>query len=180
MEPYLILKCLHVFSAIVWVGGGFVLMLLGTVARRTQGEAELITVLRQVAMIGPRLFLPASLATLGFGLGMVLAGGLAWDAWIVLGLGGTLATALLGQFVLKPRADLALALLPDPTRRREALRTASELFALARIDYALLFSVVALMVLKPGWGDVAVLATLGVALGTVALAPRLGRPGAAA
>ena len=161
MELYPVLKLLHVASAIVWVGGGFTMVLLGLAARRARNEAELMNVMRQVSVIGPRLFLPASLATLAFGVGCVVAGGLAWEAWLVLGLGGTLATAAFGYLVLRPRAEHVLAFLPDPGRRRDAIRTASELLSLARIDYALLFSVVALMVLKPGWGDIAVLGLLG-------------------
>lgn len=172
METYALLKFLHVASAIIWVGGGFTLLLLGILARRARNEAELIAVIRQIALVGPRLFLPASLSTLGFGLGMVFAGGLAWEAWLVLGLAGTLATALFGHFVLRPRAVHVMAFLPDPARRRDAIRVASELVALARVDYAVLFSVVALMVLKPGWSDVAVLAAIALVI-AAAVAPAI-------
>lgn len=179
MEAYSVLKLVHVLSAIVWVGGGFVLVLLGIVARRAQSEADLMAVLRQVGFVGPRLFLPASLATLVSGLATVLAGGIAWEAWLVLGLAGTFATAVFGHFVLRPRAERAMAFLPDRHRRREGIEASAELFALARIDYALLFSVVALMVLKPGWDDIAILGVLAATVAAAALMTRLGARAAA-
>lgn len=180
MDLYSILKFLHIASAVIWVGGGFALMVLGICAHRARSAEDLLAVMRGVGFIGPRVFLPASVLVLVFGLGMVWAGGWAWEAWLVLGLGGTLATALFGQFVLKPRADYIAALSADPRRRRDALRVAVELIALARIDYAVLFSVVGLMVLKPGWGDLPVLAAAGAVIAAAALLSRPGRVRAAA
>lgn len=153
MELYALVKFFHVVSAIVWVGGGAVLALLGFFALRARDEAALFTAARQMSFVGPRVFLPASLSTLSLGLGMVWVGGLAWEAWLVLGLAGTVATALFGQFVLKPRGERVAKLLAEPAKRRDAIRQTEALFRLARVDYGVLFAVIAVMVLKPGWSD---------------------------
>ncbi len=175
MDLYSILKFFHVAAAMVWVGGGFVLMLLGVFAQRARNAEDLLAVVRQVAVVGPRVFLPASVLALGSGLGTVWAGGWAWEAWVILGLGGMLFTALFGQFALKPRADLIVAWRDDPRRRRDTVRAATELLALARIDVAVLLTVVALMVLKPGWADLPVFATIGLVLAAAAIVGQFGR-----
>lgn len=175
MEIYSLLKFIHVVSAIVWVGGGFLLVLLGVLARRARSEGDLMAVLRQMGVIGPRLFMPASLVTLASGLAAVVVGGLAWEAWLVLGLAGILMTAVFGHFVLRPRAERAMTFLSDRHRRSDGISASAGLFALARIDLAMLLSVVALMVLKPGWDDIAI---LGVLAATIAAAALLGRAGA--
>lgn len=166
MDLYTLFKTLHILAALVWVGGGIGLAIAGFLALRLGSAALLLAIGRLVSLVGPRVFLPASLATLVFGLLMVWTGGLALEAWLVLGLLGTLATALFGQFVLKPRSETAAFLAADPVRRAQAITVTAGLLRLAAFDYVLLVSVVVLMVAKPGWGDASLLAGLAAAAGT--------------
>jgi len=169
MESLVVVKFVHVVLAIVWLGGGFALMLAGGLIGRKGRPAEVLGLLRIVSLLGPRLFLPASLATLASGLTLVLLGGLGWAAWVVLALAGIAFTAGFGALVLGPGADAALAL-ADRGNPAAAVVQARRLFRLARLDYAVQFAIVFLMVAKPGWSEVAVLAGLASVVTLAALA----------
>ncbi|MCU0911757.1 MAG: DUF2269 domain-containing protein [Rhodobacteraceae bacterium] len=181
MDTFTLFKTLHVAAAIVWIGGGVTLAVGGAVARRSGSAAQFVAVGRLVALLGPRVFLPASIATLVFGLLMVWTGGLAWDAWLVLGLAGAVATALFGTFVLKPRAEAIGIVAGVPHRREDAVRLTADLLRLASVDYVILFTVVTLMVVKPGWSDTGLLAGMAALAGAsaaVLLALQSRRPAA--
>ena len=64
MDWYSIVKFLHVTSAILWLGGGFVLVLLAVRAERSGDPQALMLNIRNTAALGMILFMPASLATL--------------------------------------------------------------------------------------------------------------------
>lgn len=154
MDIYTLLKFLHIAVATAWLGGGFVLVLLAIMAERAQDEGRLMAAVNQVVAIAPRVFVPGSALVLVFGVLMVWLGGLAWgDAWIVLGFLGILATGGLGALVLTPLAERSKALAATPGQEREALAVARRLLTLAKFDLVMLFSIVLLMVAKPGWSD---------------------------
>jgi uncharacterized membrane protein len=153
MDAYTILKFLHIVAAIAWLGGAFVLVILAIMAERARDEARMMAVVSQVVAIAPRVFVPGTVLVLVFGLLMVWIGNLAWDAWIVLGLVGILVTGGLGALVLTPLAGRSKALTATPGKEQEALAVARRLLALAKFDLVMLFSIVFLMVVKPGWSD---------------------------
>jgi uncharacterized membrane protein len=166
MDLYLILKFLHVAAAVVWLGGGFSLLVLATVQAEKADPARLLAIVGQVAYVGPRVFLPASIITLLTGLGTVYMAGLGWPAWIVLGFAGIVVTALLGALKLGPMSDRIVAIAKQ-SGPHAALPDAMALIRLARFDYVMLFSIVFLMVAKPDWQDMTILAipALAVLLG---------------
>jgi uncharacterized membrane protein len=163
MDLYLILKFLHVVSAVVWLGGGFALLLLASVQIEKAEPARIVAVIAQVAYLGPRLFLPASIATLLTGLGAVYLAGFGWPAWVVLGFAGIVATALLGSLKLGPMSDRIVALAKQKGPHA-VLSDAMALIRLARFDYVMQFSIVFLMVAKPDWQDTTVLAIAALAV----------------
>ncbi|QYK43245.1 MAG: DUF2269 family protein [Paracoccaceae bacterium] len=178
MDLYTGLKFMHVLCAVVWLGGGFAFILLGSVlVARASGDAahgSLTALIRHTAFIGPRLFMPASLLTLLTGISLVFAGGLGWPAWIVLGLAGIAFTAVLGAVAIGPEAERLAAQGPSVD-----LAGAQRLMRLGRFDYVVQFAIVFLMVAKPGWGDQAVLGgvALAVLVGAVlCLRPAQRRP----
>ncbi len=60
METYEFVKFLHVVSAILWIGGGFVLVFLGMVADRQSDREGYLRIVRHVVYLSPRFFIPSS------------------------------------------------------------------------------------------------------------------------
>ncbi|HUH08319.1 MAG TPA: DUF2269 family protein [Egibacteraceae bacterium] len=146
------LKVGHVFSAIVWLGGGVALMIL-TARMVTNASADAtVALMDQTAEFGKRLFMPASMGTLGFGVALVVAepSFRFSDLWIILGLGGVAVSVILGAvFSQRTTASLRGALAEggrDSAAAKELLRRL-KLFGWA--DLAILFVVAWAMIAKP-------------------------------
>jgi uncharacterized membrane protein len=163
-----ILKFIHVLAAVVWVGGGFaIIVTVLLLARRSPAETQL-TVIRATIQIGPPLFLPASLITLASGLALVFAAGWGWQPFTVLGLVGIVFTACFGALFLGPASERALKL--EATEGAEAaLPHLHRLLRLALMDYVIQFAIVFLMVTKPGWDDLFVFVGLAAVIGAVVI-----------
>ncbi|TGR71741.1 DUF2269 family protein, partial [Mesorhizobium sp. M2D.F.Ca.ET.223.01.1.1] len=105
MDWYSIVKFLHVVSAILWVGGGFVLFLLGVLAERSGNIEDKLQAMRATGQLGSKFFAPMSMLTLIFGL--VMCG--FWvgftELWIVVGLVGYATTFSIGTLVFKPTGE---------------------------------------------------------------------------
>jgi len=166
MSLYDLLLFLHISAAIIWIGSGFLLHLLAWRAERAEDPAALMAVLRDMGALGNTLFVPASLATFLFGLGMVIVGGWSFsELWIALGLAGFLATFAIGLFILKPRGEaIGEIVARDGRVSEEAVLKGRQLAVIGRIDAVVLFLVVAVMALKPTVYDVAILVGLAVVL----------------
>ena len=108
MDWYSILKFLHVAGAICWIGGGVVLLFLGLIAGRQKDATKQLAIIGYVTELGTLWFIPASLATVIFGLAVATVGGLWSSAWVILGLVGFAVTFCTGNFILKPTADRRL------------------------------------------------------------------------
>ena len=160
MELYSILKMLHVLSATAWVGGGLVGTALGLMAARSRTDEALLDTIAQLEWSARRVFVPASFATLAFGLGMTWLGGLWLDAWVLVGLGGIAAVIALGAGVLGPRIERILAL-RAAGQSGDAVRLARQVLLAASFDGTILVLVVVDMVLKPALGDWPILAGMG-------------------
>jgi Predicted integral membrane protein (DUF2269) len=169
MDLLTLLKFVHVSAAVLWVGGGFALILSGfLLAGRSTAEAQL-AVVRASALLGPRLFMPVSLVTLASGVTLLFAGGWGWQPFTVLGLAGVVFTAGFGMIVLGPSCERALKIeqtLGAPAAIAFLRRTQR----LAFLDYAVQFAIVFLMVVKPGWQDFAIFAGLGAVVALAVLA----------
>ena len=160
MDWYSIIKLLHVVAAILWLGGGFAMVVLATRADRASDHETLLHHIRSVTLLGARVFVPSSLATLLTGLAM------AWlwtgfsEPWILIGIGGFTFTFIMGVAVLGPSATRVLLTAADEGAGPTALRQARRLLQVAKIDLTAMFVVVAAMVLKPSSGDYAVLGAM--------------------
>lgn len=177
MSRYEIFQLLHVVAAIAWLGGGLLLQIQAIRADRANDTDGLRKVLEDVVALANTLFIPASLLVLVFGLAMVFDGPWSFSQlWIVLGLVGYAATFATGLFVLKPRSERIVALLEGEGMTPRALGELQQLVALSRVDYAVLYAVVAVMVLKPTGDDVGVLVVLAaIVAGTAVWAVRRAR-----
>lgn len=171
MDLYLLVKFLHVAAAIIWIGAGVGLVILGIAAERSRDEVEYGRIIKQVVFMAPRVFIPSSVAALVLG---IIAAWMSWGftyLWIDIGLVGFAITFCTGNFLLKPRADKVTEILAKGPLTPQALAIGRELLGLAKFDYVMLFVVVADMVFKPmGGGDWLVLVLMAAALVAAAVA----------
>ena len=163
MDFYIIVKFLHIVAAIAWIGGGVTLCAMGMFAANRKDEAEMLRVLGSVGFMANRWFVPASLLTLVFGITAAFLGNLWGEAWVILGLAGFAATFVTGHFVLRIKA-MAAGKLMSEGRVAAAAVEGRKLLQVAKFDYVMLFTVVALMVMKPVWADVTTLGVMAVVL----------------
>jgi len=183
MDWYSIVKFLHVGSAVIWVGGAFIMVILGARADRARNDNEIVAIVLQVAWAAERIYVPASIATLVFGLILATIGSLWSNLWVILGLVGVATTVGLGIIVLTPLAKKVESGFKAGGATPGVVATCRELLTLAKFDLVLLFTVIADMVLKPGTSDWPILLIMAVVLLAAAalwLAPVLRRTGATA
>jgi uncharacterized membrane protein len=169
MDFVSLLKFVHVCAAVLWVGGGITMVLGGLLLARTRSPDDQMTHVRTVALLGTRLFMPASLVTLVSGLSLQFAAGWGWQPFTVLGLIGVAFTATFGAMVLGPSCERA-AKMAQSWGAVSALPMLRRIYRLAALDYAVQISIVFLMVVKPGWQDLAILVGLGAVIALAALA----------
>jgi uncharacterized membrane protein len=159
MTWYEFLLFVHISMVVVWVGAGLLLIVLGVRADRTDDDDGVKRIIEDNNWLATRLFIPASLVVLVAGVLLTIDG--PWEfeqLWITLGLLGYLATFFTGVAVIRPRSDrIAEMIARDGGMTPASLAETRRMLALARIDYVVLFLVIADMVIKPTGDDVAVL-----------------------
>ena len=102
---YSLFKTVHITFAVIWIGGGFLLALLGIIAETKNDPQEIAIVARQAAMVGEKLFAPAGLIVFLMGIAMMLNTNWGWGKfWIIAGLVGYALTFVTGIAVLAPLA----------------------------------------------------------------------------
>lgn len=156
MDPYLLLKLVHVVAACLWLGGVTVLALLVAITDRKGDDAATLGTLALLGLAGRHVFSRVSHLTLGTGLVLAWLGGWGLAPWVVLSaLLAALNMAYLKR-VLGPGGGRIMA-----TRAKGDLAGAAVLarLQLRRIgtDLCGKLATVALMVLKPGLADPLVL-----------------------
>jgi uncharacterized membrane protein len=167
MSTYELLTFLHITSAIIWLGAGFVLTLLVFGAEREGDAMREAGYHRDVPWLAPRLFIPASFATLIFGVLLVIDGSWSLDQlWVMVGLVGWLVSWGMGFFYFRTEGERIGAMAAergpaDPEVRARIRR----LNILDRFQVLILFVVVADMVLKPTGDDAGVLVIGALVIG---------------
>ena len=147
-EPWV--HFLHVASAIVWVGGGIMLTIVGIRARGSSNAERLADFGQLLPYAGLRVLPPAVILVLLTGLWLVLTGS-EWNLgqlWVIIALVGFGGAFLIGVLYLSRTAgDLERAASTD----LEAARTAvGRWLAGYGVVLAILLVVVWDMVVKPG------------------------------
>jgi uncharacterized membrane protein len=166
MTTYEFLLLLHVLVVIVWLGAGFTMDLLFVRAERTGDPQQLGATAQLQDWLVPRLFIPASLATLVSGILVMWEGPWGFDdVWILIGLAGWIASFGVGFLFLKPQGERMKDLVAQygPTSI-EVRRHGRRLGVVSRVQLLALFLVVADMVLKPTTEDPWTLVVLGAIL----------------
>jgi uncharacterized membrane protein len=163
MDWYIIIKFLHVVTAVCWVGGGIILLVSGIIAGMRKDDAGQASVLKLTVTLSTVWFIPMSMLTLIFGLIMAFGYNLWGEAWIILGLVGFLATFSIGLFILKPTSEKYTAHY-EAGRLAEAKAEANKMSTVSKFDYVLLFTVIFDMVVRPSWSDIVPLVIMAIAI----------------
>jgi uncharacterized membrane protein len=148
---YFLFKWIHVTFAVIWIGGGAFLTILAARAQAAGDTGEVLTIARQAAFAGERIFAPAGLIVFVMGVAMMLNTDWGWGTfWVDAGLVGYAATFITGIGVLSPLAKkVATSGAEKGSDHPETLALINKILLIARVDVCLLLLVIADMVTKP-------------------------------
>ena len=149
MTKFEVFKFLHVTAAIIWVGGAILGAFFTERAKKAE-PAHRLGIVRDMEFVSRRMFAPAAMAALLFGVLMVLeADVIDFDqTWIILGSGGIVVSTILGLGYLGPQAKKLAAELAAGDAAAGGRLTA--ISRVAQLDLFVLLVVVWAMVAKPG------------------------------
>jgi uncharacterized membrane protein len=148
---YSLFKAGHVLFAVIWVGGGVSIMIHAIRAQTSQDPEGIVTVARQAAFMGEKVFAPVGLVTFLLGIAMMINTSWGWGHfWVVAGLIGYASTFIVGIAVLSPLAKKVdqSAEKNGPTHP-ETMALIERIMLIARFDVAVLMLVILDMVTKP-------------------------------
>jgi len=148
---YSLFKAIHVSVAVFWVGGGLLLTILAMKAQRSGDGNEIVTIARQAAFVGEKLFAPAGLVVLVMGIAMMINTDWGWGRfWVVVGLLGYASTFGVGVGVLSPLAkQITQSAEQNGPTHPQTLALINRIMLIARIDVAVLLVVILDMITKP-------------------------------
>jgi uncharacterized membrane protein len=148
---YLVFKTVHILAAIVWLGGGAILLVLAVLAQARSDRPYVAQIARQAAFCGERIFAPAGLVVVVMGIAMMINGDLDWGQfWVIAGLIGYAITFVVGIAVLSPLAKKVNASVEtNGLDHPETEALIDRILMIARFDIAMLLLVVVDMVAKP-------------------------------
>jgi uncharacterized membrane protein len=148
---YALFKAIHVLFAVIWVGGGVSIMIHAVRAQNARDPEGIVTVAKQAAFMGEKVFAPVGLVTFLMGIAMMINTSWGWGHfWIIVGLLGYASTFTVGIAVLSPLAKKIdeSAERNGPTHP-ETLALIDRIMLIAKFDVAILMLVVIDMVTKP-------------------------------
>lgn len=147
------LKFIHIFAAIVWVGGGIFVQIYATKLKNAGDPARLAAFAHDVSTLGTKVFAPASGIVTLMGITMVIYSPFVFfsETWIIVGLVGAVATFITGAFFIGPTAGKLGTLVETEGMASPNVQAAiNKIFTVSRIDQVVLAVVVLNMVFKPG------------------------------
>jgi uncharacterized membrane protein len=142
---------LHISATIVWIGGAVTVQVFAVLTKRAGDPAQSAALGRNVAFLGTRVFLPASLLVVATGVALTEEGNWDWsEPFVYLGLVGWALVSATAFFYLSRAMGRVGQRMggegPSPALMAEVGR----LVLLARVLVLVLFAVVFLMTVKPG------------------------------
>lgn len=160
MTRYELYLAVHLVSAMVWLGAGFLMAVLGTRAWRARDPERCAALARDSEWLGLRLFVPSSLLVLVAAVLLMHEGGWHYDAaWVWPALVGFGLSTAFGVLVFGPGWARAVALAEHEGAGAPAFRAGlRRLLVVSWLDVGLLLAIVLLMAAKPTGDDAAVLA----------------------
>lgn len=148
---YLVFKSIHVFFAIIWLGGGSMITVLAWRANRAKDTGQLLVIGKQAEWLSTRVFVPSSLIVLAMGIVLMHKGGWGYDHfWPLFGLVGWCVSFVVGAAFLGPQAGKLGKLMEthgpeDPM----VIARLERVLNVARADIVLVLLIAVDMVAKP-------------------------------
>lgn len=142
----------HIAGAIGWVGGNTYIQIEGTRTVNGGTGTEIQSFVQQLVYLTPRWFIPVSIWTVAFGIAAAIEASFSFgDFWITAGLTMFVISFLIGMLYLGPQSEriekLGESDGPDSAPYAENVK---KLIFASRIELALLWLTVFVMVVKPG------------------------------
>jgi uncharacterized membrane protein len=172
VSRYEIYLTFHVLMAIVWLGGGLAISVLGWRIVLTNDGRAMAAFAKNVEWVGNRIFVPASLALLVLGFLMIHDGNWSYSSlWIVIGLGGFAVTFLTGMLFLGPQGGKIGKLIEAEGVESPAVKAQiRRVLFVSRLDLITLYAIAGNMLVKPTGDDVAVLVAAAIAIAALSAA----------
>jgi len=150
-EWYFVFKTIHVFFAIIWLGGGTMITVLAWRANRAKDTAQLLVIGKQAEWLSTRVFVPSSLIVLAMGIVLMHKGGWGYNHfWPLFGLVGWCVSFVVGAAFLGPQSGKLGKLMethgPDDPLVQARL---DRVINVARADAVLVLLIAIDMVAKP-------------------------------
>ena len=148
---YSLFKAGHVLFAVIWVGGGVSIMIHAIRAQRSYNPEDIVTIAKQAAFMGEKVFAPVGLVTFLLGIAMMINTSWGWGHfWIIAGLIGYAATFIIGVAILSPLAKkIDQSAEHNGATHPETIALIERIMLIGRFDVAVLMLVVLDMVTKP-------------------------------
>jgi uncharacterized membrane protein len=147
------LHWIHIVGAVIWVGGGLMLSVVGARARQSEDPRTIGEFAQMLSYVGPRVLTPAVVAVVASGVWLVLAspGWSFTQLWVILALGAFVVAFLIGAVYL---SRIALELERFATRADASLQAARDILGRWIVGYRVVLLILLFvlwdMVFKPG------------------------------
>lgn len=140
----------HILMTVVWVGGAVMLQLFAARILAGGDPGRLAMFAKDASWVGSRVFAPASLLILVFGVLLVEEADIGYPFWVLFGLGVFAFSFFSGAIFLGPESGRVGRLIDERgVADGEAQRRIRRIIAFARFELLLLVLVVVDMVIKP-------------------------------
>ena len=150
---YELFKFIHVAAAIAWLGAGLAFQIMNARVASSKDPAAVAVMSEQGEWFGKMYFSTAAIVTLVAGIVMVLVGeGIGFgDLWITAGFVGIVASIVIGAVLIgRATSELTETITAEGATSSRVGMLQRRLAALGVVDLAILFTVAALMIYKPG------------------------------
>lgn len=148
---YALFKAVHVLFAVIWVGGGVSIMIHAIRAQTARDAEGIVTIAKQAAFMGEKVFAPVGLVTFLMGIAMMINSSWGWGHfWVLAGLVGYASTFIAGVAILAPLSKkIDAAASEKGATHPDTLALIDRIMLVGRFDVAVLLLVVVDMVTKP-------------------------------
>jgi uncharacterized membrane protein len=146
------LLLIHILGAVIWIGGGVMLSVIGARARQSEDPRTIGEFAQLLSYVGLRVLMPAVIAVIVSGVWLVFISPWSFtQLWIILALGAFVLAFLIGALYL---SRIALKLERVTTRADASLQAARDLLGRWIIGYQVILLILLFalwdMVFKPG------------------------------
>ncbi|HYJ00122.1 MAG TPA: DUF2269 family protein [Thermoleophilaceae bacterium] len=149
---YDLLLTIHVLAAVVWVGGGLAMHILGRRVLKRGDSTEIYEFSKEINHVSLRLYAPTSLILLVAGILLVNEAGYEFDQlWITLGFVGWLISFVVGVGYYGPQDKrLQQLVAADGPNATGVVANVRQALLVNSFEQAILFLIVIDMTTKPG------------------------------